>query len=222
MGRIAAWFLDFLFPRKCVFCGAVCSSDLPCPTCQRELPWLVGAEAEGRAEFVSCYAAALRYQGAVRSCILDMKFHNRPGYLRTLGPITAQCARDHFAGQFDLITWVPLSKKSLRRRGYDQAKMLARYVGQEFQTKPVSLFKKHNWPRQQSLVGSLPARRANVMGAFLLLHPELVRDKRVLVVDDILTTGATLSECARLLLQAGCREVLGVVCAHPSSQLFEV
>lgn len=210
-----AWLLDFLFPRKCVFCGKVWSSDLPCPECQRELPWLLGPEAEGRAEFVTRYAAALGYRDKVRQCVRAMKFRGKAGYLRTLGPITAQCARDHFAGCFDLVTWVPLSGKSLRKRGFDQSRILAQYVAREFEMEPVALFEKHNWAGQQSLAKTAAARRANVLGAFVLRKPELARDRRVLLVDDIVASGATLSECARLLRQAGCREVLAVTCARP-------
>lgn len=214
MGRISAWFLDFLFPRKCVFCGRVWPSDLPCPDCQRELPWLVGPAAEGKTEFVTRYASPLGYQGKVRRCLKAMKFRNRPGYLRTLGPLTAQCARDHFAGEFDLVTWVPLSAKSLRKRGYDQSLILAEYVAREFGMEPVRLFKKHDWVKQQSLAKTAAARRANVLGAFVLLHPDLARDRRILLVDDIVASGATLSECARLFRQAGCRDVLSVTCAQ--------
>lgn len=206
--------MDFLFPRKCVFCGAFQSSDLPCPDCQQALPWLVGPAAEGRAEFVRRYASPLGYQGKVRRCLKAMKFRNRPGYLRTLGPLTAQCAEDHFAGEFDLVTFVPLSAKSLRKRGYDQSLILAEYVAQVFGTEPVRLFKKHDWVKQQSLAKTAAARRANVLGAFVLLQPELVRDRRILLVDDIVSSGATLSECARLLRQAGCRDVLAVTCAR--------
>lgn len=211
-----AWdrLLDLLFPRRCVFCGARQDSDLPCPRCQRELPWLVEAEAERRMEFVTLCASALRYQGEARRSVLRLKFGRRRGYIRTLGPITAQCARDHLAGRFDAVSWVPLSPRSLRGRGFDQARLLAEHVAAAFGMEPAALLRKKNGTRRQSAIRDEAARRANVLGAYSLLPGVEVKGKRVLLVDDVLTTGATLSECARVLLTAGCKSVVAVTLAR--------
>lgn len=206
--------LDLLFPRRCVFCGARQDADLPCPDCQRELPWLTEGEAERRVEFVALCASALRYQGDVRRSVLRLKFGRRRGYARTLGPITAQCARDHLAGRFDLVSWVPLSPKSLRSRGFDQARELACYVAAAFGMEPVALLRKKNHVGRQSAIRDEAARRANVLGAYSLLESAEVAGRRILLVDDVLTTGATLSECARVLRTAGCESVVAVTLAR--------
>ena len=210
--------LDILFPRKCPFCRQVTNDDtLPCPECQRELPWLVEREAVGRAEFLKEYACALRYQGLVRSCVLRYKFSPKALYAKALGPITAQCAADHFRGRFDLVTWVPLSRKRLRRRGFDQAELLARFVARAFDMEPVSLLRKRDDVGVQSRLKDPAARRANVLGAYSVPTPALAAGRRILLVDDLITTGATVSECARVLLLAGAAEVRAVALAQGGS-----
>lgn len=209
-----AWLVDFPFPRRCVFCRARVETDLPCPDCQRDLPWLTEREAERRYEFVSCCASALRYRDGVRRSVLNLKFHRRIGFIRTLGPITAQCAQDHLAGRFDLVTWVPLAPGSLRDRGFDQARLLAEHVAGAFQMKPTATMKKRDGVRRQSGIRDPVRRRANVLGAYSMLDKVTVEGKRVLLVDDVVTTGSTLSECARVLRTAGCDDVVAVTLAR--------
>lgn len=213
MSRVGEWLKDFLFPRRCPFCGAFVEEDLPCARCQELLPWLTGQEAEWKAEFVTCGASALRYQGDVVNAIHQLKFQGRLGGVDTLGTLTAQCALDHFSGTFDLVTWVPLSPESLRKRGFDQALLLARQVGRLAGMEIVSTLTKRNGCAQQSTLKDPAARRANVLGAFSVPNPTLVADHRVLLVDDVSTSCATASECARILILAGAAEVRAVTLA---------
>lgn len=206
--------LDFLFPPRCPFCHAVVAEDgTICPECQEGLPWLTGNRALRRPDLLEGCASALRYEGGVRSCIHRFKFGRRWGYIRVLGPLAVQCARDHFPQDFDLISWPPLSPKRLRQRGFDQAQLLAQAVAEDRGMEAAPLFVKKNGVRRQSTLRDAASRRANVLGAFSLPEPGQVRGKRVLLVDDVLTSGATLSECARVLLQAGAGEVWGVTLA---------
>lgn len=213
MSRIGTFLRDFLFPRRCPFCGTFVEADLPCPRCQELLPWLTGREAEWTEEFVTLGASALRYQGNVRQAIHRLKFQGKTGGVDTLGILTGQCALDHFTGQFDLLTWVPLSPKGLRQRGFDQALLLARQVARLAEQEPVSTLAKKNGRARQSTLKDPAARRANVLGAFSVPDPKRVSGHRVLLVDDVATTGATLSECARMLLLAGAAEVRAVTLA---------
>lgn len=108
---------------------------------------------------------------------------------------------------FDLITWVPVSRLRKLRRGYDQVELLAKYVGAELGMKPVRLLVKIRHNRAQSGIAGQAKRRANVLGAYRMVNPEQVRGKRILLLDDVITTGATAGECARVLLTAGAKEV---------------
>lgn len=204
--------LDLLFPPKCVFCGKVLDSGESgfCRRCQRELPWLTDGEAELTGEFFSLCAAPLRYQDKVRDSIHRYKFKGRRGYHKVYGKLVAQCVHDHLDGRYDLITWVPLSDRRKRERGYDQAFLLASAAALELGDVAVETLRKERNTDPQSGITEDAQRRANVLGAYTPVDPELVAGKRILLIDDVVTTGSTLSECARTLRTMGAEDV---VCA---------
>jgi predicted amidophosphoribosyltransferase len=109
---------------------------------------------------------------------------------------------------------VPVSRLRRFRRGYDQVELLAKAVGKELGQKPVRLLKKiRNNPPQSGISGQAE-RRANVLGAYRIIDAAAVTGKRILLLDDVITTGATAGECARVLLTAGASQVhLGAVAA---------
>ena len=207
-----SWLLDLLFPPKCVFCGKLLATGERdfCARCQKELPWLEGPAAEQKGEFFSLCAAPLRYQGVVRDSIRRYKFKGRQGYHKAYGKLVAQCVHDHLAGKYDLITWVPLSDKRKKERGYDQAFLLASAAALELGDVAVETLRKRRNTAAQSGIQGEEERRANVLGAYEGVDPDLVKGKRVLLVDDIITTGSTIAECARILRTLGASDV---VCA---------
>ena len=186
--------LNFLFPRRCPFCNQhIGSKELICAGCEKKLP----------------------YTGdrAVRRAILDFKFKGRMGGLPCFGSLTARCAAEEFGGEFDAITWVPVSRKRLRKRGFDQARYLAGSLCVEWHVEPQETLRKILDNPPQSGLEDADARRANVLGAYEAVHPERIAGKRFLLVDDICTTGSTLGEAARVLRQAGAADVLGLTLA---------
>ena len=108
------------------------------------------------------------------------------------------------------VTWVPVSPRRLRQRGYDQARLLAESACRLWETKPLPLLRKTVHNPAQSGLKEAAARRANVLGVYEAVDPERISGHRILLVDDICTTGATLAECARVLREAGAADV---VCA---------
>lgn len=212
MSRALDVLLDLIFPPRCVFCQTLMEDgEGPvCGHCIRALPYTYGSGAEQTCPEISLAVSPLRYEGEVRESIRRYKFHGRKWYASAYGPLVAQCVEEHLSGRFDLISWVPLSEKRRRERGYDQAFLLARAVGHELGMDPVSTLRKaRNNPAQSGLTGA-EDRRANVQGVYECAHPEAVAGQRVLLLDDVLTTGSTLSECARILRGAGAADV---VCA---------
>jgi len=199
---------DLIFPAKCPFCGQwLKKGELLCAPCQETLPWLTGAAAERAVELTAGCVSPLRYAGRVRDGIHAYKFQGKQARGKTFGILIAQCVADHGLDA-DLVTWAPLSKKRLRRRGYDQSLLLARTVSAELDLPLAETLKKaRDVPAQSGLEGEA-ARRANVLGAYRAVGPERFAGKRVLLVDDVVTTGATLSECAKVLRLAGAGEVL--------------
>ena len=203
-------FLDLLFPPKCPFCGKLLDAPGVCPACRDSLPWTAEEDALWDLPGGVRCAAPLWYEGLAREGLCRFKFQGMSSAATPLGELIAQCAAEHFAGAFDTVTWVPVSAKRLRQRGYDQARLLAESACRLWDTKPLPLLRKtvHN-PAQSGLKESAQ-RRANVQGVYTAPDPAAVRDRRILLIDDICTTGATLAECVRVLREAGAADV---VCA---------
>ena len=178
-----------------------------CGECLDTLPFTKnGGEMNG--EFFELCVAPLYYEGDVRESLLRFKFKDATGYAEEYGKLLADCIRDNLAGRYDLISWVPLSRKRLKERGYDQAMLLAMAAALELDDVAVSTLEKPLEAEKQSTMGSPEKRRANIAGAYRAVDPELIDGKRILLIDDIVTTGATLSECAKTLLSAGAKQVL--------------
>ena len=209
MGAFSS-FLDILFPPRCVFCRRFLKSGARmqiCGECRDSLPYTSGG-GEKTGEFFSVCVAPLYYEGDVRESLIRFKFKDATGYAEEYGKLLADCIRENLSGRYDLISWVPLSRKRLKERGYDQAMLLALAAALELDDVAVSTLEKPLEAEKQSLMGTEEKRRANISGAYRAADPELVDGKRVLLIDDIVTTGATLSECAKTLLSAGASEVL--------------
>lgn len=213
MNRAVTAILDLLFPPKCVFCGTLLDTGTEgiCGVCKESLPWLAGDEAvQSGTEFSLC-AAPLRYQDHVRDSIHRYKFGGCFSYADAYGPLMARCIADHLAGRYDLISWVPLSPKRKRERGYDQAFLLARAAARHLgEAGPVPVLRKVRHTAAQSGLAEAEARRANAADAYGVPDPAIVRDKQVLLIDDVVTTGSTFSACASALREAGAS---AVVCA---------
>lgn len=206
--------LDIFFPGRCPFCRKLSQNGAVCPACRKALPVVTGKDACLSLRGAGRCAAALYYEGAVRQAILRYKFGGRRGSCAAFGELVAQCAAEHFAGEFDTVTWVPVSRKRLRRRGYDQAGLIAGEAAKLWDTRAVPLLKKTRDTPAQSKKDAA-ARRANVLGAFAPQNEEKIKGSRILLIDDVRTTGATLGECAGVLRRAGAAEVVCAVLATP-------
>ncbi|MBR5489717.1 MAG: ComF family protein [Oscillospiraceae bacterium] len=210
MGLISL-LLDVLFPPKCVFCGEI----LPrkegriCEKCKSELPY-TGSHPSQKGDFFSVCVAPLYYEDEVRESLIRYKFGGAPGYGAVYGALLAECISGELEGRWDILTWVPLSAKRYKERGYDQAKLLTDAVGAKLGVKPISTLRKVKHIPKQATMGSPEKRRANISGAYIVSNREAVEGKRILLIDDIITSGSTLGECARMLRQSGAAEV---VCA---------
>lgn len=211
--RLWYWLLELLFPSKCVLCQKLLEpeeTDL-CRACRKTLPVVDGEPRH--LEFVTETTAALFYRDTVREAIHRFKFYGAAQYGKPFGRLLAMAVDKAGMGDADLITWVPVSRKRLRRRGYDQAELLAKTVAEELNRKAVPLLRKCGKTKTQSTLSDAAARRANVLGAFCVLDPEKVRGRKILLIDDVLTTGATMNECARILMTAGAAAVTGAAFA---------
>lgn len=201
--------IELLYPAKCVFCTRLLGKEETdiCTSCRKALPWC-----EGKVRRIPRSAATVAvfwYEDDVREAILRYKFRGQAQYSHAFGRLLAMkiAAADP---EFDLICHVPVSRARKAKRGYDQSERLAKAVGEELGMKPRKLLRKIRNNPAQSGLPSPEQRRANVLGVYRCADPEAVRDQKILLIDDVTTTGATLSECCKTLLDAGAARV---VCA---------
>ncbi|WP_312938642.1 double zinc ribbon domain-containing protein [Oscillibacter sp.] len=210
--------LDLLFPPKCPFCRRVVDHTGICGACEKALPWTEGEAGlhKGAGGFIC--AAPLFYEGTVREALLRLKFHGESHLAGPLGMLVARCAAEQFSGNFDVVTWVPVGPKRLRERGYDQARLLAEAACQAWEIRPERLLEKMGDNPAQSGLGDSDARRANVLGMYTVPSAARTEGRRILLVDDICTTGATLTECVRTLKDDGATSVVCVAAALTQPQ----
>lgn len=207
--------LDLFFPPRCPFCRRLLKDYEPfvCRCCQNELPWTMGeAQVQHFRHIESCYSP-LFYDGDVRSSILRFKFSGLFGYAPAYAALMAHLIQEKGAS-FDVVSWVPISAMRLKKRTYDQAELLAREIaGLCGAPCEAMLIKTADNPAQSSLHSS-EERRKNVSGLYRPSDLQMIKGRQILLVDDVVTTGATLNECARVLKRAGASGISAVTLAR--------
>lgn len=213
MIRPVKWLLDLVYPPKCVICGKLLKPDETetCKPCLIDLPLNTVPVKPG--EFYAACCAPFRYEGMLRESLLRYKFGGRVHYARFYADYLAASVQSQLGGQFDLITWVPISERRRLERGYDQTRLIAEALGKRLGMKPVRTLRKIKHNERQSNLSDAAARRGNVKGVYRAVRPERFAGKRVLLVDDIVTTGATLSECSYMLRLGGATRVVAAAAA---------
>ena len=200
------WLSNLVFPPRCVLCRKVLNQELDlCRECRMQAPECQSTNL--KRNFIDSWLALWYYEDRVPGSLTLYKFRGQRSKAQSYGRLLAMKLRQQYPEGIDLLTWIPVSRRRKLTRGYDQVELIARVVGRELQMKPVRLLEKiwHN-PPQSTVVGEA-ARKANVLGVYRVRKPEDVAGKRILLLDDIITTGATASEAARMLLMARAKQV---------------
>jgi len=214
--------LFFNHPKKCYICTSRHRETLPiCNGCFNDLPWLVNTCPRCALPLTPPYnknspcgqclkkppayhqiRAAFAYNFPINIMIMKAKFNNKVHYLRLLSLLFAQQLSD--SEQPDLIVPVPIHPQRLLRRQYNQASLIARHLSRQLHT-PYSdalLSKVINTDQQSQL--DARHRQRNIRGSFSCLSKP---PTHIALVDDVVTTGATVNELSRVLKQAGCQRV---------------
>jgi len=225
-GNIAKAVLDLLFPPLCIACRAPVGEAGFCAACWSGitfldgpgcaccgLPFPVALECDNicapclvRPPAFDTARAILVYDQTSRGAVLALKHADRldlvPGFARWLSRVGRAALNDS-----DLVVPVPLHPFRLWRRRYNQAAELARRLARDGSLAYAAALARSRPTPSQGAMASAKARRRNVLGAFKVPDPHLVAGRRVLLVDDVLTTGATVEACARALKRAGAKRV---------------
>ena len=156
------------------------------------------------------------YEGEVVKLIYQIKFGGHAGILDVLANYIAFTANKYQVA-FDEICYVPMTEQSQKERGYNQAQILAQKYGELIDKQPINaLIKKKQTQRQEQL--GRAERKKNVDNAFAVVEKNLLKNKAILLIDDVKTTGATLNNCAKALKRAGATSVVCITLASTPEQ----
>lgn len=201
-------FVNLIYPPKCVLCQRVLPKDQNdlCHRCRLEVPEFTFAKK--KISFVADWVSLWYYSGTVRKSLMDFKFYHKRTHANIYGRLLAMRLTREGMTDFDVMTYVPISLLRNMRRGYDQVALLAKATARELGITHQRILVKHRHTPAQSSIADAAMRRANVLGAYHIKKNVDIVGKKILLLDDIITTGATVSECARVLLTAGAKEVI--------------
>jgi ComF family protein len=236
-----------LFPSDCRFCQSALTEISPVPVCEsclQKVAPLAGVlcnicgeklvskfvETEQGPRCGMCRRAAPAferaiafgaYDGVLRDLIHLLKYERVRPVSILLGRLLSQALAGILLPQQLLVIPVPLFKRKLRERGFNQAEEIARAFARQrgeagIQLNTSSLVRTRQTLSQTGLTRH--QRRTNVRGAFVVVKPERIVERNVLLVDDVMTTGTTVSECARMLLRAGARQVIVATVARANRE----
>ncbi len=203
--------LRLLFPSRCVLCGR--EGDLICEPCGRSFPLRLEPDAIPKPAGIRAARAVWPYEGHVHEIVRRYKYNG----LRSLAPVLALEMSNvlyDWSPAIDLIVHIPVHPARLRERGFDQSELLARELSRTMGVAAVAALVRLRETAVQARAMSAAVRAANVRGAFHVPDPAQIRSANILLIDDVLTTGATLREAARALRRGGARNVYALTLAH--------
>lgn len=206
--------LNFLFPPACSVCGKIDKNWL-CPNCQRRVERLEKScvvEMENKKYEKMLYL--FQYESLVRKLILRYKFSNKAYLNHFFANVISQNEKTkELLKAYDMIIPVPMHRKKMQKRGYNQTELVANELEKSLGivAKKDILKKVVNTTTQSKLGGK--ARQSNIQHAFFIQNDMEIEDKKIILLDDIYTTGATSEECSRVLKEAGAKEILVLVLA---------
>ncbi len=234
LNRIRSLADTLIFPRSCEICSSVLPASNPglCRACESNLRWIraphcvacgrtVTAENQRCAECASEHFhfdrayACVYYEEPVKKLLHLYKFGGRKVLKNFFSGVMDCFIREHFRHMlFDVVVSVPLDKKKERERGFNQSRLLSAHVSRQLGlTEATDKLRRRETTAPQSRLGKAERRR-NVKGCFEVLDLGFFRLKKILLVDDILTTGQTASECAHALKNAGAAWITALACAR--------
>lgn len=213
MRRILRWLLSFALPSRCPFCAELVEKEGEyCRECREELPicrhYTLTPNTK-RADLL-CMRAPYYYGGPTRRAAMALKFYNHRSAAVCFARAMAQLEQVTGLERVDYVTAVPLSKRRKNQRGYNQSELIARQYAMIKGLPYMETLEKHKHTVKQSLKIGVKARQKNVKGCYRVPQADIVRNKTILLIDDVYTTGATMQECARTLRKAGADCVIGL------------
>lgn len=203
-------FIDLIFPPRCIFCGTVVSGGRPvCKTCEDQITHVRAVKymnIPGLGKTITC-TVPYSYSGQVRQSIIRFKFQNQKQFASFFAEKVAEQIQIGYPNiGFDMVTSVPISAQRLKIRGYNQSELIAADVALKLGLPYRESLQKIIDNKEQHKLNE-KARHQNVRGVYQSVCKEETAGKKILLIDDIVTTGATLCECASVLYKNGAAEI---------------
>lgn len=227
LSKLVGLAVDSFFPRRCLGCGKVggflcpeCLGNLPrllppiCPNCGRpQASGIVCPDCRQRQIEIDGIRSPFRFDEVIRKAIHELKYRN----LKAISPCLAELLADYFRSNplpGEALVCVPLHQRRLRERGYNQSNLLARELGSRIDLPVIEdCLVRVKQAQPQVRASDVEERRRNVADAFVC-HNEKVSGKRIILIDDVCTSGATLESCAAALKNKGATSVWGLTLAR--------
>ena len=201
--------LDLIYPQVCSICGKL-NIEALCNKCKVKLKTefkfqIDNYEEDINKNFIQHYYF-FKYQNMIRNQILSLKFHEKPYVYKTIVKFLRNMQKSfEKLKMYDIIIVVPVSQKRKMERGYNQSKLLANEISKIINAKIITnvLYKTKNTVPQSTL--NKQQREENAKDAYRVKNIQKIQNKKILILDDIYTTGNTINECAKVLIQEGIR-----------------
>jgi ComF family protein len=220
--------MELFYPTRCAGCGRY-AGRVFCPECNTNLAMIKGPscrlcgkptlyfvdeclECRGRVKHLDATVALAIYEEPLRSAIHKLKYGNGWRLASPLGAMVAVRLAPFLRYGDPLITYVPMHHRKRRMRGYDHAEKLAEGIAHALGLSMTCLIERTRATEAQSNLSHV-GRKDNVKGAFKVIEGKL-NNEEIIIVDDVLTTGFTLSECAGVLKKAGVKKITACVLAR--------
>ena len=221
--------LELIFPNRCICCDEILEYNTHpwlCPACFEKVKPITGRVCQicgvpiisndicvdcrdKKIYFKKAYCA-YQYKNEVRRAIHNIKFNDCPRYVKYFADKLYNYSKERGFDGADIVTFVPMRPKNLRKRGYNQSELLAKELAKRGMGEFKPLLKKVRDTKNQHDI-EREERRKNLKNAFAPIDPNGIKGKKILLTDDIYTTGSTVNECAKTLMNAGAESV-EVVC----------
>lgn len=206
--------LNYVYPNLCGICGKrINYNSFTCEICTSILKYYKERKINSYNEKIDYLLNLYEYKGIIKKQLCQFKFNNQKHIGKFFSKVLTKRILD-LNLLFDIIIPVPISKKRYKERGYNQSKILANEIAKTLKRKCFSniLIKCKNNNKQSRL--KIDERKENVLGVYKVRNSKNLRNKIVVLIDDIYTTGATINECARVLKLAGAKKIIVATIAY--------
>ena len=200
--------LNLIYPPVCGICGKINKKNL-CKKCELEIKkYELNIIEKSTNRYFDYQVKILKYENMVRSKIIDYKFNEKSYLYKTFAKIILNNKKIYsFLKKYDIMICVPMHVKRKLQRGYNQSELIAKEIAKNLYIDiQINNLKKIKDTEKQSLLNK-DKRKQNVKDAFSIKNSKLIENKKVILFDDIYTTGSTADECSKVLKKAGAAEI---------------